>query len=513
MNLSYKPKERRVVPNWRYYETTIEAGELDNWKVARPREDVYAIDDYVQLWEEHHSLYRAGDLLSAAITNNDRNNDAVKEAASYILDREDVSTKSLLSSAKTILGVEDIKTPSKKEIQRLRECTAIVDIRQKIHLIRQRLHFMPYNPFLYVDLSRAYLLIGQNKKAEEAILRALHFGETNRFVARSAARFFLHEQDRDRAYDVIRAKGAVAVDPWLIAAEISINMLRGKSSNYVKKGRDIIDSGNCSPFGFTELASSIGTLEMTAGAHRKSNKLFRKALIEPNDNSLAQVQWVNSFEPLSLNLNMSVRNAYEVNTFEKVVNGDYSGAMHEAVSWICDMPFAHKPVNIGYNISTNLLHDFELASAILDVGLQSDESSPFLLNNKAYCSARANKIDEAKETFSKLLTAQIDGSPSWKVCIPATEGLIYYRSKDLKSGSAKYKEAIETAKSIADVDGGLILYKKAVLNYCRERLIARDGDPNKVLAEASTVAIDEDEGELKVLFDEITNEYNHIENE
>lgn len=511
MNLTYKPKDRRVVPNWRYYDATLEVGELDNWKVTRSREDVYAIDDYVQLWNEHHSLYRAGDLLSAAITNGDRDNAVVREAASYILDREDVSTKTLLSSARTILGVEEKKSPSKIEIQRLRECTAIEDIRQKIHIIRQRLHIMPYNPFLYVDLSRAYLLIGQNKKAEEAILRALHFGETNRFVARSAARFFLHEQDRERAYDVIKAKGAVSSDPWLMAAEISINMLRGKSSNYVKKGRDIIESGNCNPFGFTELASSIGTLEMTAGAHRKSNKLFRKALIAPNDNSLAQVQWVNSFEPLSLNLNMPVRNAYEVNTFEKVVNGDYDGAMHEAVSWICDMPFAHKPVNIGYNISTNLLHDFELSSAILDVGLQSDDSSPFLLNNKAYCSARANNLEEAKDAFAKLITVKTDDSPSWKVCIPATEGLIHYRDKDLALGSAKYQEAIEAAKAIGDAQGDQKLYKKAVLNYCRERLIARDGDPNGILAEASAISLGEDEGELKILFEEITNEYNKIE--
>lgn len=510
MNLSYKPKDRRVVPNWRYYDATLEAGELDNWKVARPRENIFTIDEYAQLWKNHHSLYRAGDLLSAAITNGDIDNVDVKEAAAYILDKEDVSTKSLLFSARSILGVEDKKTPSKIEIQRLRECTAIEGIRQRIHHYRQMLHLMPYNPFLYVDLSRAYLLIGQNNKAEKAILRALHFGETNRFVARSAARFFLHEQDKDRAYDVIRAKGAVSSDPWLMAAEISINMLRGKSSNYVKKGREIIDSGNCSPFGFTELASSIGTLELTSGAHRKSNKLFRKALISPNDNSLAQVQWVNSFEPLSMNLNMPVRNAYEVNTFEKIVNGDFSGAIHEAVSWICDMPFAHKPVYIGYNISTNLLHDFELASAILDVGLQSDDSSSFLLNNKAYCSARANNIDEAKDAFTKLLTVQTEDSPSLKVCISATEGLIHYRDKDLELGFAKYQEAIQYAKTIAESDGDKFLYKKAVLNFCRERLIAHDGDPNEILAEACAISLGEDEGELKVLFEEITNEYKQI---
>lgn len=512
MNLTYKPKDRRVVPNWRYYEATLEAGELNNWKVVRPHECIYSISDYEELWRNHHSLYRAGDLISAAITNGQEDNPIVKDAASFVLDREEVSTKALLRSARKVLGVEEEKTLSKIEIQRLKECTAIEDIRRNIHALRQRLQLMPYNPFLYVDLSRAYLLIGQNEKAKGAMLKALHFGATDRFVARSAARFFLHEQDRDRAYDVIRAQGAVASDPWLMAAEISINMLRGKTSNYIQKGRDIIDSGNCNPFGFTELASSIGTLELSAGSNRRSNKLFKKALISPNDNSLAQVQWANSFEPLSLNLNTPVRNDYEVRTFEAINNGDKDGARHEAVSWICDMPFAHKPINMGYSICINLLQDYELASAILDVGLRSDETSPFLLNNKAYCAARAGQIDAANKAFTKLSRSnRLEESSSWQVCIPATEGLIHYRNKDLKGGSDKYQEAIRIAKQFADTSNDDQLYKKAVLNYCRERLIARDGVAEQVLAEAMALSIGKEEGELTILYDEIIKEYNQIE--
>lgn len=510
MNLQYKSKERRVVPNWRYYETTLAAGELNNWKVTRPVEYTYSIEDYVDLWKEHHSLFRAGDLLSAAITNGKEDVGAVKDAATFILDREDLSTHSLVSSARKVLGVEsNNQTQSKIEIERLRECTATEDIRRFIHNVKLRLQLMPYNPFLYVDLSRAYLLIGQPNKAEEAIVRALHFGATDRFVARSAARFFLHLQDRDRAIEVIRAKGAVSVDPWLMAAEISINMLRGKTSNYIKKGKDIIESGNCSPFGFTELASSIGTLELSAGSNRKSNKLFKKALIEPNDNSLAQVQWVNSFEPLSLRIDTQVHNDYEVKTFDALSKGDYYQARHEAVSWICDMPFAHKPVNVGYGICTNLLHDFALASAILDVGLRADDTSPFLLNNKAYCSARAGQLKEAQEAFDKLAVSnRIDDSPSWKVCIPATEGIILYRSNKFREGARKYEEAIAIAKQLTETEEDKTLYKKAVLNYCRERLVAQDGNPDKVMEEVNAIEIGKEDHELKLLSEEITNEYN-----
>lgn len=508
MNLSVKPKERRVVPNWRYYESTLAAGELDSWRSLKSEPDSYSIEEYAELWRNHRSLYRAGDLLSAAITNGREDDDCVKDAANFVLGKTNSSTKSLVHTALHVLGAEQTsQSQSTVEINRLRECTAVNDIHILIHGIRQRLHLMPYNPFLYVDLARAYLLLGQVKNAEEAMKSALHYGADNRFVARSAARFYLHQQDRDRAYEIIRAKGAVSSDPWLMAAEISINMLRGKTSNYIKRGSEMIESGHCSPFGFTELASSIGTLELYNGANRKSNKLFKKALIAPNDNSLAQIQWVNSFDALPFDINKPVNYDFEVRTYDAWFQGRYSEAVHEAVNWICDMPFAHKPVNIGYTLCTNYTHDFALAAAILDVGLRSDDNNPQLLNNKAYCAARNNQIKEAKEAMDKLkIILRHDNSFSLKVCSPATEGLILYREGKYLEGAEKYKEAISIAKN-EETEEGKFLYRKAVLNYCRERLIAREGNSADVMAEINKVETDSKETELLLLKEEINNEY------
>ena len=41
----------------------------------------------------------------------------------------------------------------------------------------------------------------------------------------------------------------------------------------------------------SELASSIGTVELLYGSNKKSRELFKKSLISPNDNTLAQVEW------------------------------------------------------------------------------------------------------------------------------------------------------------------------------------------------------------------------------
>lgn len=508
MDIPHKSKDRRVVPNWRYYETTLAAGELDNWKVARHIKDSYSINDYVDLWNCHRSLYRAGDLISAAICNNRLDEASVKDAAKFILDNEGSSTHCMIGSARKVLGEENVnQSQSKIEIDRLKECTAIEDIRFLIHTIKQRIPIMPYNPFLYVDLARAYLLLGQTKKAETAINNALHYGECDRYVARSAARFYLHLKDNDRAYDIIRAKGAVSFDPWLLASEISINMLRGKTSNYVKKGREFIESGNCTPFGFTELASSLGTLEMSSGEHRKSNKLFRLAALSPNDNSLAQIQWAKSYDNLPFDTGVSVENDYEVKTIDAFLNKDYPNAIHEAVSWICDMPFARRPVDVGYSICT-YLKDFGLASAILDVGLRLDDSNPFLLNNKAYCLARAGMLNDAQRSINLLLqSGRINDSSSLRVCVPATEGLILFRSGMPEKGGEKYEEALNYARSLQNTTGGKMLYNKAVLNYCREKLLSGCGNPDEIFQQANSVDIGDNEEELKLLYNEVVAEY------
>lgn len=48
---------------------------------------------------------------------------------------------------------------------------------------------------------------------------------------------------------------------------------------------------------WTELTSAIATLELENGKHRSSKKLFNLSLDCPNENSLAQAQWVSRVLP------------------------------------------------------------------------------------------------------------------------------------------------------------------------------------------------------------------------
>jgi len=145
--------------------------------------------------------------------------------------------------------------------------------------------------------------------------------------------------------------------------------------------------------------------------------------------------------------------------------------------------------------------------------LRTDENNPFLLNNKAYCAARDNQVGAAKEAFAKLqVTPRLDDSLNWQVCVPATEGLILYRDGKHQEGAAKYQEAIDIAQQ-SETEEGKFLLKKAKLNYCRERLIAGDENPEKVMGEVKDVVPEEKEIELKILLNEIETEIKNKKNE
>ena len=70
----------------------------------------------------------------------------------------------------------------------------------------------------------------------------------------------------------------------------------------------------------SELASALGTLEMKAGKVRHSKRLFRSALMDPTDNTVAQVFWATRTVPeLSFDVSgTSSHDSYEATAWNQV---------------------------------------------------------------------------------------------------------------------------------------------------------------------------------------------------
>ena len=355
-------------------------------------------------------------------------------------------------------------------------------------------------------MARAYTTIGLKEKAEKLIRMAVYLDPQNRFVARAAARFFIHIGDNGRAADVIRKTGYAKYDPWLMASDISIATVRGKRSGYIKRGQQIAFSDNYNSFSISELASALGTIEMEDGSRKKSRNFFNQSLIAPNDNSLAQAEWViiASQLPITIHPNLKVKCNHESLVYKALENNDVVSAMSNAVDWICDMPFSMKPVLIGYNIATTFMRNYELSSNILEVGLKSHPNDPWMLNNRAYVNARANNVEEAEKDMEKLEHITTPLTKSMAICKEATKGLIAYRKKDKETGKKLYEQAILHASELKEDSDEVVL--KAKINMLREELMISNFQNTQVLRDLEKLSVPDQKQDLLLLKNEVFEE-------
>lgn len=504
MDITPIPQKRVVIPNWRYYDNTSILGELDSYSAVVNSEKLYPIDDYINDWIGKKSLYRASDLISAAICNSQKDNPHVLEAAKFVLETcHQNSSIAQESTAKYVLGSDDSNDSHIDRLQKdaLGKLENVVDLHKTIRTLRLRAHAYPYNAIVYVDMARAYTTLGMRQKAENMMQIALYLDPHNRFVARAAARFYIHFGDKDRAAEIIRKTGYAKHDPWLMASDIAITMLRDKRSSNLKNGEKIIFSDRFTPFGITELASAIGTIELIDGSRKKSRNIFNRSLVNPNDNSLAQAQWAVQNGNLSLVFGqLAVPHDYESEAFRMFSEGKYDKALDSAVDWICDIPFSEKAVKFGYEVSTTYLKKYNVSSKILEIGLKAHPNDKFMLNNRAYVNAVDNNIEEAKKDIERLESiCSINEEGTVPACMTATRGLIFYREGMTEQGREKYAQAIKMAENLND----RTLIAKAKLNKIREELIVTKYQDEKSLKELNTIDISDCHPEVAILLADI----------
>lgn len=466
--------DRRVIPNWRSLNDTISNGELEYPILSKP---LFDLEEYVQQWKNHHSLIYASELVNAAVANSVLDNDEAKKAAEFILSHETKVTYSQIQVASSLLSPSEVANRYNGEFDEL--LVNVEDIYAKIGYLKSLIHKYPYNPINYVEVARFYLMIGQTKKAVEMINIATSIGSQSRFVSRSAARLFVHIGDIDKAQYTLKLNRNLLCDPWLMASEISVNLLRNRSSSLIKNAVLMVNGGDYGPFSLSELTSSLGTLEFIKGTLRKSRIYFNKSLISPNDNALAQAEWANS-NKINLNFNRAVCDKvnmkYEAIAMYEYQKGNYDKALKYSIRWLNDMPYSKSPVYVGANIAYTFLHDYEKAAKILKRGLEANPNEAAFLNNLAYTYALDGKLEMANDVLMRLDRVN-DIDDRTKICLTATRGLIAYREKRIQDGRKLYLEAIKNAKEILDDP----TYNwSAMLNYIREEIMVSNVSPIEV---------------------------------
>lgn len=511
----FEHKDRRVVPNWRSFGRTTILGELNSFQKERFEQiEEPSIEGYVIDYEINKTLIHAADLLSAAIVYNKREHNVVIDAANLILKNSKNVTYSQLSLAKQILN----QTPETDITTRFKEVgssslSVTLDpqpFHEKIKETKSILRSYPYNAIPYVELARYYSILGQERKAVQSMKLALHLAPNNRFILRSATRLFAHYSTDQNDYleyihRILRINPITSIDPWLTSAEISISTIRGRNSRLIIKGLELINSGNISPFNFTELASSIGTVEMLNGSHKKSRELFGKSLLHPNDNSLAQIEWASSKDK-NLQIQQSsfeIKINFEALSLESFHKNEFNKALENAAKWFLDQPYSKRPIMFGSHLASAIIKDQEKAISFLNAGLISHPNDPQLINNLSYALAISNRPEEALQQLDKIKHVNSIDTVT-KICINATKGLIFFRSGFADQGRYLYLEAIEQTKKINNQN----LHRIALLNYAREELLYGSYYADALMEIISKIPENPKDIEISVIRNEVMDLYN-----
>lgn len=474
--------DRRVIPIWRNSNLSSVLAETKsvNSKEKLPKKKFFddsKLEYLLSSWKSDKTIGGAADLLNFAHIESFKN--LLLEPASFLIKEVEALPSPLSALANSILGSGDseIFPGSISENFGL--------FREEASLIKKRLVINPRNSVALIDLARLYAAQGQKEQAKLSVLKALYLSPNHRFILRSGVRFLIHIGNPEEASYFLGKAQSLMSDPWLLATHVSLDTILGRVPKYLKKSLAIINAETYSPMHLTELASAIATFQAFKGDHKGAKNNFNKALISPNDNSIAQALWAAKKFSISIGVDESLLLnpfTHEARYYQYAFNADFELAIREAKEWFIDEPYAGRPLKAATYISS-VLGDYISAEKLALQALKVDKDDMELKNNLVFALVAQNKIKEAMPIFEEIVKSEkiLYGFTQGQTL--ANWGMIQFRMLNYIDGEKFYKLAISKFQK----DGNHFSKSQAAAFMARESLISNNPDSERLLRE--TLAI------------------------
>jgi len=423
-------------------------------------------------WSSDRSLMFATDLVSAATVLG--GSEIASKAAEFILEHGNASSTLARRLAASLLGIVDPIEPP------ILAADFFDQTRRQISQLKRRRTSEPRNAFVWTDLARLYVLLGLNEQARAPIAIALALAPFDRFVVRSATRFYLHSGDPENALHLLRKTERARIDPWLISAELAVSAVAGRDPRFTKQAEDILRRKAESPFHTSEMTAALASLEMWSGNTRRAKRLFLQAVIHPSENALAQTVWAAREVGLTVIAAelLNIPNAFEAQTLAARNKAEWKSAVDHAKRWATDESFSVRPHAFASAIVTSILNNPQEGESLARAGLLTNPRHPGLINNIAFALVGQGKPNEAKRELEQINVKNADAQT--QICIFATQGLIEYRLGKPIAGKQLYENSI----SLAHKEGNRSLKAIAQLYLAREEALIDKQSYLKLLSTA-----------------------------
>lgn len=441
--------QRNVVPRWHDSRSPCFTVESRSLKTVTPvlRPDTSEMRAELLATQ---SVGVAVDALNAAIVAGDQ--DMARMAAEIVHKRGAQLPLPIIETARTVLDLGQPELPLIQPFLNVHH--------QRIAELRGLLQIYPRSPLLHLDLARHQLTLGQTKKAKLSVAAALTLGRHHRATLRAAARFFVCINQSDRAYRLIRDAEETRHDPWLLAAEISIGQIAGKSPTHWRIAKDFLGRAAVAPLHLSELATAAATIEMLDGNMKDAKKLFRQGLLAPTENALAQACWADGRTGTGLAAQfghpVEGNQAFEAEYFKAYFKGDMQSAMECGQQWFYFEPFATNAITAAAHVA-GLLDDYAAVEKFATMGLHGHHNSANLRNNLLYAKISGGALfegdddDVIESRIRKVveeLRSYIDTGGWNGVHAMANLGLLAFRIGQPNDGRTIYERTIEVAQRV-----------------------------------------------------------------
>ncbi|PYB80264.1 hypothetical protein DMX11_04985 [Pseudomonas sp. LB-090624] len=475
MSFSKEESDRKVIPLWD--SSKLASSLAENSAIRSTNHQTTDVSESERLMEEFSRSSAVGtaiELLNSAKLENNRKGELL---ASRRIIEDGCLPASVISMARITL----------EEEQAPLEAT---DPKDRIKAIRKSLIDSPKNTLAWVDLAREYISLGQGEPAERAMIVALGLAPNHRWVSRVASRLYIHLGDIERSHYLLARHPAIKTDPWIASAELAVSQMIGKVSKNLTSARRIHELG-LHPRHTTELASSLGTLEIESGAIKRAKKYIRDSLVHANRNTLAQALWAEQRHDIKSDHHSQVKSleiAYEAKARESYIQGEAEPAIAHALDWFAAEPFSSKPPVLASYIAS-LDDQYELIIDITKKGLIANPNNSILKLNRAYAELAmitplhpSEQDREKLPTWITLFTEELKEGGSHHAQALANFGILCYRMGMLEEGRKYYEAAERVCQAESYRDPVL-----CTIYHAREALLAKAEWATTILERARAI--------------------------
>ena len=315
-----------------------------------------------------------------------------------------------------------------------------VQLHKVIHQLRNRTKEFPEVALNWNDLAFYYTILDEKEKAKKCMSIAVNLHPKHSWLNRSFARLLFHQGEPDRALHSLAKTGLVKSNPWLLSADIAIRMASKIERPDVASARRLLGSYVNKPGQISELAASIGTLEIKNGSTKKGKIQLIQASKVPTENTIAQLRWIAQQHKVHVPLNDHLARSQEAKAISYYSEKNYRECRDTLIKYFESQPFISEPLlDAGY-LSLTILNEPCFVEQISKRFESVLKNSFTATNNLIVARLELGKFDGITEQLEKL---EVMGqSPDDLAVATATRGMYAYYSGEIEFAKLCYKNSL-----------------------------------------------------------------------